>query len=485
MPLLNVAATAVGSAAFLLMVWFAVVSLTEEERRAASRAIVTAVLLPIPYLLVGLLPTPRTTALGVVFLAAAASVAVTVLLPLRTRKLTDEGTPISRIDERDTMFSRNALEPGSERFRDYYSRNPDKKEPDDRFREKPGLLKDGTTWYDPYLFPAAEASFATVKLLHPILDQEPAVWSQASPDPSAASNFLKAWARKLGALSVGVTELMDYHLYSHIGRGERYGERVALKHRYAVALTVEMDKGMLDRAPLGPVVMESAQQYLVSGAIAVQMAEFMRSLGFSSRAHIDGNYRVVAPLVARDAGLGEVGRMGLLMTPELGPRVRIAVVTTDLSLVPEEAPREPSTIDFCTRCRKCAEACPAGAIPFGDRAEIDGVRRWRIDAAACFTYWRTVGTDCARCIRVCPYSHPSSLLHNLVRRGIRNSRIFSALALRLDDFFYGRRPGTRPLPDWMALRSGGAALGRSTEGDGGLAEAGPPRDTSGDQYSST
>lgn len=67
----------------------------------------------------------------------------------------------------------------------------------------------------------------------------------------------------------------------------------------------------------------------------MQLAEFMRSIGYPARAHIDGSYRVVCPLVARDAGLGEIGRMGLLMTPELGPRVRIAVVTTDLPLVPD------------------------------------------------------------------------------------------------------------------------------------------------------
>ncbi|MFQ6103859.1 MAG: hypothetical protein ACE5OP_06150 [Candidatus Glassbacteria bacterium] len=57
-------------------------------------------------------------------------------------------------------------------------------------------------------------------------------------------------------------------------------------------------------------------------------AEYLhiRNLGYPARTHIDGNYRVVCPLVARDAGIGEIGRMGLLMTPRLGPRVRIAVV---------------------------------------------------------------------------------------------------------------------------------------------------------------
>ena len=83
-----------------------------------------------------------------------------------------------------------------------------------------------------------------------------------------------------------------------------------------------MDKEMVDTAPLGPTAMESAQQYVDSGIVALQLAQFIRRLGYSARAHIDGNYRVVCPLVARDAGLGELGRMGLLMTPDLGPRVQ-------------------------------------------------------------------------------------------------------------------------------------------------------------------
>jgi epoxyqueuosine reductase QueG len=158
---------------------------------------------------------------------------------------------------------------------------------------------------------------------------------------------------------------------------------------------------------------------------------------------------VVCPLVARDAGLGEIGRMGLLMTPRLGPRVRIAVVTTDLPLEADERRPEPSTLDFCTRCRKCADVCPSRAIPLDDRASIDGARRWRIDSEACFTYWCQVGTDCARCVKVCPYSHPDNALHNAVRWGLRNSSPFRRLALAADDLFYGKKPPPATPPTWI------------------------------------
>jgi ferredoxin len=169
---------------------------------------------------------------------------------------------------------------------------------------------------------------------------------------------------------------------------------------------------------------------------------------------MDGNYRVVCPLVARDAGLGEIGRMGLLMTPELGPRVRLAVVTTEMPLLTDERSFDYTTIDFCARCKKCAEICPADAIPSGDREMIGGVRRWQIDQEACFTLWCKIGTDCGRCVSVCPYSHPDNLLHNLVRLGVRNSSLFRGLAIKLDDLFYGKRPQSADLPEWMRLSLG-------------------------------
>jgi len=142
--------------------------------------------------------------------------------------------------------------------------------------------------------------------------------------------------------------------------------------------------------------------------------------------------------------------MGLLMTPRLGPRVRIAVVTTDLPLAPDPPLSEPTTVDFCLHCRKCAEACPSRAISFNPPEDDErGVRRWRIDSEACFTLWNRLGTDCARCMAVCPYSHPDNRLHALVRWGIRNNRLFRRGALWMDDLVYGRRPPPKPELDWM------------------------------------
>jgi ferredoxin len=448
-PVINLATIAGGVALAGSMFYFAAVSIQENEPRAARRALVVAILLLVLYVAVGVASLAYEMAVGGILLLLTSTALVALIVPFGKRQPAEDDIPTGRIDERDIMFSRNLLQPGSERFEAYYQRRPEKKALDDKFRKRPGLMGEGALYYDPFTAAATEASFKTVAAFHALLDEEVVSQKQEAVDPAKMAVFLKQWAKKLGAVSVGITELKPHHLYSIIGRGERYGQPVELDHTYALALTVEMDKLLLDRAPHGPTAMESAQQYLNSGAIAVQLAEFIRELGYSARAHIDGSYRVVCPLVARDAGLGEIGRMGLLMTPELGPRVRLAVVTSDIPLVADERVRDLTMIDFCERCLKCADACPSKSISFDGRLEIDGVYRWQINSESCFTYWCTIGTDCAICMRSCPYSHPDNFLHNVVRAGIKQSALFRELALKMDDFFYGRTPVPADELPWL------------------------------------
>ena len=446
----------VGAALFAALAWAAVESVGEGEPRAARRLFALALMAPLPFIAVTAVPGNAGQVSGLVLLALPLLGSIALAVPTGSRHRAERDTPTTRIDERDIMFSRARLEPGSERFEAYYSERPENRGSDDQFRAQPGLLSKGSAYYDPCMFAAADASFDTIAGLHAMVDG-PVASERVALDPVAISRFIKGWTIKLGAVDVGITEVRDYHKYTTVGRGEKYGQPVLLDHRYAIALTVEMAKEMIDRAPQGPTVMESAQQYMASGAIAVQVAQFIRNLGYPARAHIDGNYRVVCPLVARDAGLGEIGRMGLLMTPHLGPRVRIAVVTTDLPLEPDSREPEHSVLDFCSICEKCADVCPSQSIARGERTEVDGALRWQIDSESCFTYWSRIGTDCARCMSACPYSHPDNLMHNAVRLLIRRSGLARRLALAADDYLYGRRPPPAEVEGWVHVQ--GASSG--------------------------
>jgi len=346
------------------------------------------------------------------------------------------------------MFARNELKPGTKRFDDYYKKHPEHKIHDDEFRSQAGLLSDKSRFYMPLPFTATKAAFNTVDVLHSLVE------GQVNEQKSNISIkqmqiFINHWLKKNGVHSLGYTELKDYHWYSIGGRGDRYGKSIKADHKMAIAFSVEMDIEMVESAPKSSIILESASKYLHAGIIAVQLADFIRQNGYEARAHIDGNYQIVAPLVARDAGLGELGRMGLLMDSYLGPRMRIGVVTTSLNLDPSIRQYDDSVEDFCDKCQKCAINCPASAIPEGSQKTINGVKRWQINSEACFNYWCSAGTDCGRCMSTCPYSHPNNLLHNMVRWAIKQFPNFRYWAVRMDDYFYGKRLAPGKLPEWM------------------------------------
>ncbi len=431
---------------FLLAVF---ISIREKEIRAAKLFFVIALLVPVLFSTPSLLDEKAQAAISLILLGLFFIIVILITIP--TNDAYEESIPIRGIDERDTMFARNELSRYPERFDAYYKEHPEKKELDDKFRARPGLLSPKASQYHPVHFAASQSSFETIEALRGEVDGEVAEKKEEF-DPFEITRFIKGWALKLGAVDCGVTELRDYHFYTIGGRADRYGKRVINYHKNAIAIIVEMSHEIISTAPTSPVVMESAQQYVSAGVIAIQIAKMIRKTGYSARAHIDGNYQVICPLVARDAGLGELSRMGILMTPRWGARIRIAVVTTDLQLISDQPLKEQSMIDFCVKCKKCADACPSKAIPTGNRVEIDGVKRWQINQEACYTFWNAIGTDCSKCIQVCPYSHPDNFLHNIVRAGVRRNKFFRIGAIKMDDLFYGRIPRPKPKPAWLQVK---------------------------------
>lgn len=428
---------------------FAVASLREGHHRAARLSGLSALLALLLLTTLWFMPTVVQRVVAILFAAGVLAFAVFLIWPVK-QHIAPSPPPNQRVDERTIPFARARLIPGAPAFETYYRDHPEHLDPDNAFRQNPGLLAAGATFHDPLLSASPSASFFLTGALTHAVDGAVAA-AQIDRTPEELTRFIKGLAHYHGAVEVGICELQPYHIYSNIGRGEgEWGAPITLTHRYAIAFTVEMAHEFITTAPRMTTVMESARQYVEAGKIAVILAAAIRNLGYPARAHIDGNYRVIAPLVAKDAGLGEVGRMGLLITPRLGPRVRLAVVTTDLPLVMDPATFDPTVIDFCEHCQKCVEVCPSRAIPAGPRAlQSDGSLRWKIDSGQCYTYWTRIGTDCGRCMAVCPYAHPDTPLHNLIRLGVAHSANFRKAAAAMDDLFYGKKPAPHDPPAWI------------------------------------
>jgi reductive dehalogenase len=175
----------------------------------------------------------------------------------------------------------------------------------------------------------------------------------------------------------------------------------------------EMDYRLIQSAPDFPVLLATAKGYAMGAWVAVQLAAYIRSLGYSARAHHLRNYQVLCVPVAVDCGLGELSRAGFLLTKELGLGLRLGVVTTDMPLA-HDPPVDIGVQSFCEVCKVCAEACPIAAIPYGDKEEVNGTLRWKLDAERCYRYWHAAGTDCALCMTACPWTQRRNWFHRRV-----------------------------------------------------------------------
>jgi epoxyqueuosine reductase QueG len=125
---------------------------------------------------------------------------------------------------------------------------------------------------------------------------------------------------------------------------------------------------------------------------------------------------------ARDAGMGEIGDNGLLLSPRYGIRLGLGAVLTDREIPTGTARRNP--VQLCTHCGRCLKACPVNAL---DSSGMDTFRCLNITGSIpspfVSLFIRLMGTKtleplltkianrvatrstarCSACLMACPY----------------------------------------------------------------------------------
>jgi ferredoxin len=222
---------------------------------------------------------------------------------------------------------------------------------------------------------------------------------------------IKKAAVIFGAGMVGICQLDRRFVYSHHYNrktGDNPPLRLPETMQYVIMLILPMDYQLGKTFPSALSGTTTGLGYLQSMGCANQLAQFITNLGYDALASMNDTALNI-PL-AIEAGLGEYGRHGLLITPKYGPNVRIAKVFTDLPLAVDH-PIKFGVKEFCQECRKCASACPPRAIPDGgpqseppNFSSHRHITKWTVNAEKCFKFWVGMNSDCAICIRVCPYN---------------------------------------------------------------------------------
>ncbi|MFW3145614.1 MAG: 4Fe-4S dicluster domain-containing protein [Thermoplasmatota archaeon] len=223
----------------------------------------------------------------------------------------------------------------------------------------------------------------------------------------AAAN-IREFALSAGADIVGFTRVSPEMVF----RG------ADVKGNNAIVMGYEMDFDAIATAPDPPAGKEALRAYWRLGHIVMKTAEYIRELGYPAWGHQVRTFTRDPPAIlntvaGEHAGLGEVGRLGVLITPEFGPRVRLGTVTTDLDL--PLGGRRPFGVDeFCSHCSLCVEACAGNAIPREKRIER-GHLKYTIDPYGCIPEFAKYD-GCGICIKVCPFNQPGNKMERFLDR---------------------------------------------------------------------
>lgn len=352
--------------------------------------------------------------------------------------------PVSRFDQKNEVFKRARWDPSlkdeSERF--YGIVYP---------RGKPGYqLKDlalrDAAWYIEDAFGHGCRIHNLGLLSWEALSKEqrciPGDLRLDTTDNQAMSQDVKRVAMLFGASLVGITKLNRLWIYSHTydtSTHEHKEFELPDEYRYAIVLAFQMDYNLVRTSPTWLAQATEGVEYSRMPFTASMLAQFIRNLGY--KAIPSANDTAISIPLAIDAGLGELGRNGLLITKKFGPRVRIAKVFTDLPLEPDD-PIDFGVIQFCSICKKCADNCPSQAIPSGARStkphnisNVENQLKWPVNAERCFSFWSKNEGSCMNCVRSCPFNKPHGRIHDLVRWLIKRISWLDSTFVMIDDLF--------------------------------------------------
>jgi epoxyqueuosine reductase len=204
---------------------------------------------------------------------------------------------------------------------------------------------------------------------------------------------LHEFARSVGADEIGFAPVPQEWVF----------QDTAIRYTQAIVLVMEMNKDRMDLAPSRDTAVMVHETYNQLGQVSNKIADWLRERGYAAHAGHPLGGMALYPPMAQAAGLGWRGMSGLVITPQFGPRVRLAAVFTEIENLPVyEGDEHAWVLDFCGTCRRCVRDCPPGAF-YDEPLHHDNGLVTVLDNGKCFPYFMTYH-GCSICIKVCPFN---------------------------------------------------------------------------------
>ncbi len=205
------------------------------------------------------------------------------------------------------------------------------------------------------------------------------------------TSSIRKKSRELGFGEVGFTKYDRRYTYTSKKRWAKY--------QHAICLALEQDYKQTQAIPSLEAEYAHFGTYEIAGDLALKLARHIRSLGYHAQIHSpNDNSGAYIPLFV-DAGLGQLGANGQLLSPHFGSRARLMIITTDAPVKYDQA-IDYGINKFCDQCQVCVARCPGRAL-LKDKVWYRGVLKNKLVYDRC----RPIMVEyegCAVCMKVCP-----------------------------------------------------------------------------------
>ncbi len=212
------------------------------------------------------------------------------------------------------------------------------------------------------------------------------------PTGEDVTDKIKAKARQLGFGEVGITKY-DHH-YTYESK-----KSWVKKYPHAICLAYEQSYESTQSIPSVAAEIVHSSTYRTEGAVSLDLADYIRTLGYHAQVHNPNDNTGAYIPVFVQAGLGQLGANGQLLSPHFGSRSRIMLITTDAK-VTHDQPVDYGIHRFCQICQVCVNRCPGRAL-MREKIWWRGAEKNKLIYKRCRPVMaRYLG--CGVCIKVCP-----------------------------------------------------------------------------------
>ncbi len=309
------------------------------------------------------------------------------------------------------------------------------------------------------------------------------MWSAAPPpeffdatqyrgSPEENSRMVRAAMRFMGASQVQFSELGENEkklifsrhvripkdiVFESVEKGYETSDKFVIPEKplYIIAVTIQMSKELWRQGDSILRTCANGSRYYVWAGVQARAQGFLNGLGYQGLGYPIRHWGLMPAMAdAILTGFAEIGRNNnICISPEYGTITGYFSLLTDLPLAPTP-PIDAGIFRFCHTCRKCADACPTGAIshdsetsweipnseliPNADPSwSVTGKKLFHTDVPKCFTKWGY--PFCGICMGTCTFNtNDVASIHNIVRSTIGTTSLFNDFLWKADKAFgYG------------------------------------------------